>query len=322
MSLKDKPTKTVDKCFIYTENKENFNKNIAECLLHSSVIDTSSKKFDDLRYEIKRRQISKFVCEIIDNPRVKLIICKKAMPRMLKVLTAKDIKKLTGNANNYITYVDVTGIIEEDSGKFVCDRIDILIALLFAASNNMLWYTNAFKLKGDFSTIKKSAMMCYARLFTNVINYLAKINNVPGQKNKCLYTSALFFLNNLYEESNFEVNSNICKTETEISDRERELINMYFKMDSLNSLDKFVDTLKDILHLKNLDVSSVVRIWVKLYTPGTIFGLEYFPAFSQMLTDAYTGCYLNNQATIEKVCGNNLAVFCNKVIDLGGNYAR
>ena len=133
MSLKDKPTKTVDKCFIYKENKENFNKNIAECLLHSSVIDTSSKKFDDLRYEIKRRQISKFVCEIIDNPRVKLIICKKAMPRMLKILTAKDIKKLTGNANNYITYVDVTGIIEEDSGKFVCDRIDILIALLFAA---------------------------------------------------------------------------------------------------------------------------------------------------------------------------------------------
>ena len=29
MSLKDKPTKTVDKCFIDKENKENFNKNIA-----------------------------------------------------------------------------------------------------------------------------------------------------------------------------------------------------------------------------------------------------------------------------------------------------
>lgn len=321
MSLNVKPTKTVDKCFIYQENKENFNKNIAECLLHSSVIDTNSAKFADIKYEIKRRQISKFMYEILDNPRVKLIICKKAMPRMLKVLTARDIKKLTGDSKNYITYVDVTGIVEEENGKFECDRIDILIALLFGAANNMLWYTGAFKTRGD-AGLKASATICYARLFTNVINYLAKINSVPGQKNKCLYATGLFFLNNVYEESNFDTNSNICKKEFDISEREQELINMYFKMDSLNSLDKFVESLKEILHIKDLDVANVVRIWVKLYSPGTIFGLEYMPAFAEMLTDSYSGCYLNNQATIEKVCGSNLAIFCNKTIDLGGNYAR
>lgn len=321
MALNVKPTKTVDKCFIYQENKENFNKSIADSLLHSSIIDVNSSKFEDVKYEVKRRQISKYVYETLDNPRVKLIICKKALPRMLKVLTAKDIKKLTGNANNYITYVDVTGIVEEENGVFTCERIDVLVALLFAASSNMLWYSGAYKINGGTS-IKEAATICYARLFTNIINYLAKINSVPGQKNKCLYASGLFFLNNLYEENNFETNVAICKKEFDVSDREAELVNMYFKMDSLNSLDKFVESLRQILHLKDLDVANVIRIWVKLYTPGTIFGLEYFPSFSEMLTDSYSGCYLNNQATIEKVCGNNLAVYCNKVIDLGGHYAR
>lgn len=313
---------TINKCYIYRENKTNFDKNILDCLTYSKIIDTSSKKFDDIRYEINRRQVSKFISSMIDNSRVFLIICKKPMPRMLKVLTAKDIKNITENRNNFITYIDVTDIIEEKNGKFICENIDVLIALLFAASTNLIWHSGYFTENGNHTDLKAVAMLCYSRLFTNVINYLSKINNAPGQKNKCLYAVSLFFLSYVYKYNNLENSYNFCKSEIGISEREKEFINMYFKPDSFDSIKNFFEVLLEILKLKNLNFSEFVRTWVKLYTPGTLFGIEYFPSFSQMLTDAYVGCYLNNQSTIEKVCGNQFAEYCNILIGLGGQICK
>ena len=73
-------------------------------------------------------------------------------------------------------------------------------------------------------------------------------------------------------------------------------------------------TCNDILKLKELELQSFLATWIKLYTPGTMFALEYFPAFSAMLTDAYVGCFLNNQSTIEKVAGNAMVEYCNDIL--------
>ena len=45
------------------------------------------------------------------------------------------------------------------------------------------------------------------------------------------------------------------------------------------------------------------------FGPGTVFGLEYLPALSAMLTDAYSGGYLNQQKTIEKICADNMVEY-------------
>ena len=49
--------------------------------------------------------------------------------------------------------------------------------------------------------------------------------------------------------------------------------------------------------------------------PQTAFGLEYFPNFSTILTDAYTGVYLNNQKTIEKICGTSMIGYAKNVLN-------
>ena len=51
-----------------------------------------------------------------------------------------------------------------------------------------------------------------------------------------------------------------------------------------------------------------------LYGINTVFALEYYPALSAMLTDAYCGAYINNQKTIEKVVGNTLVTYSRNVI--------
>ena len=51
-----------------------------------------------------------------------------------------------------------------------------------------------------------------------------------------------------------------------------------------------------------------------LYGPGTLFALEYYPALAATITDAYCGAYLNNQKTIEKICGRDMIEFAKQVI--------
>ena len=66
---------------------------------------------------------------------------------------------------------------------------------------------------------------------------------------------------------------------------------------------------------KTISVDIVVERWMHSYGVGTVFALEYFPAFSSMMTDAYIGGYLNSQKTIEKVCGTSMVNYSKDAID-------
>ena len=81
----------------------------------------------------------------------------------------------------------------------------------------------------------------------------------------------------------------------------------------------FIEKLADMIKVPGLKIDNVVDKWMYLYGVNTIFALEYFPALSAMLTDAYIGAYINNQKTIEKVVGNILVKYTKTVIDKGGS---
>ena len=57
-----------------------------------------------------------------------------------------------------------------------------------------------------------------------------------------------------------------------------------------------------------------------MYSPSACLHLEYFPAFSAMMTNAYIGCYLNQQSTIEKVTNRGLPEYVKAVLETGGQY--
>jgi hypothetical protein len=44
--------------------------------------------------------------------------------------------------------------------------------------------------------------------------------------------------------------------------------------------------------------------------------MEYFPAFSAMMTDCYVGAYLNNQRSIENVCKVDMIDYTKKALQL------
>lgn len=80
----------------------------------------------------------------------------------------------------------------------------------------------------------------------------------------------------------------------------------------------FVSKLSELIKVPNLKIDNVIDKWMYLFGANTVFALEYYPALSAMLTDAYCGAYINNQKTIEKVVGNTLVSYTKNVIAKGG----
>jgi hypothetical protein len=70
--------------------------------------------------------------------------------------------------------------------------------------------------------------------------------------------------------------------------------------------------------MPGLKLDNFVDKWMFLFGMNTVFGMEYFPALSAMLTDAYVGAYINNQKTIEKVVGNILVGYTKEQLERGG----
>ena len=58
--------------------------------------------------------------------------------------------------------------------------------------------------------------------------------------------------------------------------------------------------------MEKLTLSLVIEKWMFLYGSATVLALEFLPSFLTMITDAYSGVYLNNQKSIEKMLAKDL----------------
>ena len=99
------------------------------------------------------------------------------------------------------------------------------------------------------------------------------------------------------------------------------MIQFDIEKDCLN-IRTFIEAISKILGLSKLTLDLVVEKWVWLYGTGTQFALELFPSFSAMMTDAYMGCYLNNQKSIEKICGKELVNYSQALLAVGKGVFR
>ena len=52
---------------------------------------------------------------------------------------------------------------------------------------------------------------------------------------------------------------------------------------------------------------------------GTVFALEFLPAFYMMLTNIYVGGYIDQQMTIEKVTGQSMVKFVKTILEIGAS---
>lgn len=308
--------KNFSNTYLYTKYGE-YEKHIFTFVMSAIEIDKNVPAFDDIAYDVKRRQISSSLLKILKSNKVVLLIGEKPLPKPFKVTCMKDIK---ANSMERKIFIDVSDIIRKDStGKYICREVDILISYLVSAMINMIYYIDEKRFISNASLTKQGAD-CFSSLFTYVVDYVAKISVVPGSKGKCIYLSAMYYLSNILgKDPNMESTYTIAKNLSGISDREADMINLQISNDAFLNVKLFIESLSDVLKVSKLTLDVVVEKWMFLFGTGTVFGLEHFPSFATMITDAYVGAYINNQKTIEKIAGRPMVDFSKNIIDIGGH---
>lgn len=302
--------KTLNKSYLYTRYPE-YEKELYRFLMTSEEIRKKDPAFEDIRYEIKKRQISHALVNVLDSNKIVLLINNKQLPRSFKVFAAKDIK---GDKQLKI-FIDCSNLIVFKNGSYVCDHVDILIAHLVNAMISLIYYADEKRFLNNHNVAEYGAE-AFAKLFTHIIDYIYKISIMTSVKSKCLYLSAMYYLTNILGREGESIKG-IARKISGISTREEEILELQYTESTFLNIKLFVESLGEILKLNGITLNIIVEKWMHLYSPTTVMALELFPNFSAMLTDAYVGCYINNQKTIEKIAGNSMVQFTKSVLVVG-----
>lgn len=318
MAITKTPAKTYSSTFLYRKF-DKYEKRIFEFLMNADVIDKDKTEFEDIIYDVKRRQINNCILTTLKNENVVLLIGNEPLDKAFKVFCAKDIKH---SKTKKKVFIDCSGIIvKSESGGYECSsqNIDIFISYLVSAMINYIYYIDDNRFTTNSSIVSIGAD-CFSKLFFYIVDYLAKISTIPGARNKCLYLGCLYYFDNILGiDFSTESCTRIARKVSGVSEREAYIVNMDLKDGAFENIKLFVESTADVLRLSKLTLEVFIERWMWLYGTGTAFATELFPAFATMITDAYIGSYINNQKTIEKILGPSMVDFSKKIIEIGSN---
>ena len=310
--------KTYAGTYLYGQYSQ-YEEKIFSYMMNGQEIDKNSPDFEDIKYEVKRRQVSNSLVKVLESKEVILMRNEEPLSKAFKVFCAKDIKG--PKKDKMKVFIDCSNIITIDdaSGRYVCkgNNIDIFISYLVSAMHTLIYYADEDRICSNAKVMSTGAA-AFASVFTHVVDYCCKISSMPSTKNKCMYLTALYYLSNILgKDHTSEGCRRIAKKISGLSDRDAGIVDIQIKSESMLNINYFVQTLSTALHLNKLTLDVVVERWMNIYGTGTVFALEIFPAFASMITDAYVGAYLNNQKAVEKVAGTNMTEFTKVLLMIG-----
>lgn len=307
--------KNYGETIIYTkgEYEQQFNK----FLIEAHRVNKDDSSFEEIRYEVKRRQTTSSLYTILNSKKVILLIHPNPLPRSLKVTCVPDPK----NKNTLTVFIDVSEIISMNDGYYKLIRRDItpLVSYLACGMNSMIYHAKPTTIVNN-STIIKYGTNCFCRLFSYLIDYL-RVGGVDNIREVSSYMAGMYFqigILGLSEDS--ESVTSKAKNFSKITDRRISEIK-YLTADIPElyiHLDKFINGLNNGLRIDNLSMDTVINKWVFLFGTGTLFGLELYEAFANIMINAYVGGYLNNQNTIEKIAASDMVEFVKGIFRIGG----
>lgn len=311
-----------------------YQKLLLDAIMTDPLIDKATEEFKGVILDLKHQRTDEALLRILNSTNTVLLDCDVPLPRTFKVFCAKEMK---GRDRGKIkVFIDASACIVKDPkhGDYNVNET-ALVSYLMNAGVSMIYHKN-------FDILRRRANMnigitkCFANCFTHIIDFLAKISIQESKKIQVTYLSAMYFLMGILQLDNENKARDIAMKVADISKNEAILLedsiekacrkHSDIKEKDLNPYENikiFVNSLRDAMHLnpKAVSLDIIVERWMMQFGPGTVFGLEYFPAFSAMITDAYVGGYLNNQKTIEKICGKDMVQYSKDVITMLGSIA-
>ena len=302
--------KTYADCYLYTKYPK-YNTMIFDALMSDDFIDKVSPQFnEDVLVDIKRARVSAHLVQVLTSPKTILYYPAKPLPTFFKVLVAADPRASKNDKKDRKLFIDCTSVIHRGDKGWKTNP-EALLSYLISGYCHMA-YTSGLIFGGE-STILES--LNFAKLFTYVIDFIAKISVSEANRDKCMYLASRYYLEGIACR-NSDTSRNIAQRNAGITDIKENTYQFTIKdPEAFKELKNFITLIRDTFKIDKLTVDIVVEKWMYLFNPSTVFALEYMPAFQSMLTNAYVGAYLNNQKTIEKICGKSMVQYAKYVID-------
>lgn len=308
--------KTYSQTYLFRQYSE-YEKKMYEFIINANRIDVESKEFSDVLYDFKRRNVNSVLYKIITSKNVILCINEgRALPKAFKTFVAKDVKE---DKNNYKVFIDVTDCVVMKNGQYVCNKMEWLISYVINAMVSYIYTMSENRITGNASILKDGGL-AFTRCFSYVIDRMYKISVIRQLKQKIEYFIALYYQINILgkdPDKNYDsIKANAIRI-SDIESRDAQMVDIMIENKDFLNLDTFVNALGRVFSLKDIKTSTVVNMWMQAFGTGTVFAMEYFPAFSAMMTNTYVGGYLDQQMTIEKVAGPAMVEFTKTIFQIG-----
>lgn len=307
--------KTYADTYLFSLADENSNKGFSratvEFVHEADRINPADPSFKAIADQVKLRQTTSVLYRLLFRKDVVLCVYKKEMPATMKVFCAKDIKY----DKKRRVFVDCTNLIKYKNGYWDCKEIDKFCSYLFGAMINLIYYTDPNKITSN-STIIKSSVKCFVKMFTGIMDNLRTIN-FEENRIKISYIAGVYYLYNMMgKDINYACTSSAASLK--ISPREVEGYNIYFDPDKdLINIDTLIRCLTDVFHLKDMNTEVFVSRWSFVYGKGTMYGTELLPAYLDILAYAFVGAYLNYQKSIESICRQDMVTVASTLLQVG-----
>lgn len=305
--------KNYDQSFLY--GKADYGTELFQYIMKADRIDKSSAGFDEIRYLVKRNQITSCLGALLDKQSVILMLPNKPLPRAFKVFAGKDIRE----DKNTKVFIDFSEIIKFQNNAYVIKQMDVekFISYLACALNTIIYHVDPTIILNN-SQLVNSSTEAFAKLCTNIIDYM-RIGGVDNVRSKMLYMSALYYQVGMLKKDDNDTAEQKALKISKLSKREAELIRVQLPEASFENINTFVAAIAKVLRVEGLlKLDNFIDKWLFLYGSGTQFATEIYTAFANLLINAYVGAYLNNQKQIEKIAGRSMVEYCNVLFRVGG----
>ena len=301
--------------YLYSQYAE-YDKKLFEFVMNAERINTKGSEFEDILYDVKRRKVSDSLAKVLVSDNVVLgIHSGRALPKAFKAFVFSDVKE----DKKLRVFIDVTDCVVYKNGVYVCNKLDWLVSYVVDAMTAFVYQLATNRITGNASILKDGGE-AFTRCFSYIIDRMYKITTVPQLKRRIDYAIALYYQVNLMEkdlDKSFDsIKANAIRV-SDIDPKETQFVDVMLKRDDFTNIDKFVNALGRIFSLKDIKTGNVVSYWMNAFGTGTVFGLEYLPAFCAMMTDAYIGAYLNQQLSIEKVAETAMVKVSKTILQIG-----
>lgn len=309
--------------YLYRQYAE-YDKKLFEFVMNAERINTKGAEFEDILYDVKRRKVSDSLAKIlVSNNTVLGISNGRPLPKAFKVFVHFDVKE---DKSKPKVFIDASECIVYRNGAYALtgqNQINWLVSYVISGLTAYVYQMLPNKITGNASILKDGGE-AFTKCFSYIIDRMYKITTVPQLKRRIDYAINLYYQINLMGrdlDKNFDsIKANAIRV-SDIDPKDTAFVDVSLKPSDFTNIDTFVNALGRIFSLKDIKTGNVVSYWMNAFGTGTVFGLEYLPAFCTMMTDTYIGAYLNQQLTIEKIAGTAMVKVSKTILQIGDSVA-